>query len=113
MLGQPQSADALIEISDDGPGIPPELLEKVFELFFKADPARAPLAGRGFGLGLSIARDIIERHGGSISLLNGSTQGLIVRMTLKGPERAASKRVAEAETAHHPGAKASVDFVLR
>ena len=47
VLGQPQSADAHIEISDDGPGIPPELLEKVFEPFFKADPARAPLAGRG------------------------------------------------------------------
>jgi signal transduction histidine kinase len=113
VLGQPQSADAHIEISDNGPGIPAELVERVFEPFFKADPARSPLAGRGFGLGLSIARDIIERHGGSINLLNGSPQGLIVRMMLKGPERVAVKRVAETEKTRGPGTEPSLHLSLR
>ena len=112
-LGQATSADARIEISDNGPGIPPELLEKVFEPFFKADPARAPLGARGFGLGLSIARDIIERHGGSIALLNGSPRGLIVRMMLKGHRPAAVERPADAEKARRLGAEPSLDPILR
>jgi signal transduction histidine kinase len=109
-LAQAKPADTCIEISDNGPGIAPELLEKVFEPFFKADPARAPLGARGFGLGLSIARDIIERHGGSITLLNGSPRGLTVSMMLKGPRPAAVKRTADAEKAHRPGAESSLDL---
>jgi signal transduction histidine kinase len=72
-----------IEISDDGPGIPTELLEKVFEPFFRADPARFRSGAKNFGLGLSIARDIIEGHGGSISLFNRLSGGLTVRISLK------------------------------
>jgi signal transduction histidine kinase len=72
-----------IEISDDGPGIPTELLEKVFEPFFRADPARFRSGAKNFGLGLSIARDIIEGHGGSISLFNPLSGGLTVRISLK------------------------------
>ena len=69
-----------IEISDDGPGIPPQLREKVFEPFFKGDSAR-PSSGRGgFGLGLSIARDIVRRHAGTIELINRMPQGLTVRL---------------------------------
>ncbi|HEY1944833.1 MAG TPA: ATP-binding protein [Roseiarcus sp.] len=73
---------AQIEISDDGPGIPASLRSKVFEPFFKADSAR-PSSGRGFGLGLSIARDIALRHDGEIDLLDNDPSGLRVRLTIR------------------------------
>ncbi len=72
---------AHVDIADDGPGIPVELREKVFEPFFKADPARSPQRG-GFGLGLTIAREIVARLGGSIAFLDTHPRGLIVRLTL-------------------------------
>jgi signal transduction histidine kinase len=84
---------AAIEISDDGPGISPELLEKVFEPFFKVDDARSPSGARGFGLGLSISRDIIERQGGSITLFNRYPAGLTVRILLRRDEKAGSMGV--------------------
>jgi signal transduction histidine kinase len=78
-----QGSEAVeIEVFDDGPGIPPDFREKVFEPFFKADSARTASRG-GFGLGLSIARDIIHRHGGSITLSDRTPRGLRVRVLLK------------------------------
>jgi signal transduction histidine kinase len=70
-----------ITIADDGPGIPAALHDKVFEPFFKADSARTQNGG-GFGLGLSIAQDIVKRHGGDISLLEREPAGLAVRILL-------------------------------
>jgi signal transduction histidine kinase len=70
-----------IEIADDGPGIPVTLRGKVFEPFFKADSARAQNGG-GFGLGLSIAQEIVKRHGGNIALLSREPVGLAVRILL-------------------------------
>ena len=52
-----------IAVSDDGPGIPPEHLERVFERFHRVDEARAR-ERVGAGLGLAIARAIVEAHGG-------------------------------------------------
>ena len=73
-----------IEVADDGPGIPAALRDKVFEPFFKGDSAR-PSSGRGgFGLGLSIARDIVRRHGGTIELVNDAPQGQAVRLCIAG-----------------------------
>lgn len=66
---------ARIVIEDDGPGIPPDLLGQVFEPFFRADPARRQDI-RGAGLGLTIAREIIQRAGGTISISNGASGGL-------------------------------------
>jgi signal transduction histidine kinase len=68
-----------IEISDDGPGIPAALRDKVFQPFFKIDGAKSK---NGFGLGLSIAQDIIKRHGGDIQLCPGEPAGLRVLMVL-------------------------------
>lgn len=73
---------ALIEVSDDGPGIPPAWREKALEPFFKCDSARRSPGRGGFGLGLSIARDIVRRHGGDIELLDNPPRGLTVRLTL-------------------------------
>jgi signal transduction histidine kinase len=70
-----------IEVLDDGPGIPSALRTKVFEPFFKADDARSRDNG-GFGLGLSIARDIIKRHGGGIEMRPREPSGLRVLLVL-------------------------------
>jgi signal transduction histidine kinase len=66
---------ARIVIEDEGPGIPPELLDQVFEPFFRADPARRQDI-RGAGLGLTIAREIVQRAGGTISISNREAGGL-------------------------------------
>jgi signal transduction histidine kinase len=54
-----------LEVLDEGPGIPPEEAERVFERFYRSDHARST-AGGGSGLGLAIARWIVELHGGEI-----------------------------------------------
>jgi heavy metal sensor kinase len=51
-------------ITDDGPGVAPELADRVFDRFVRGDPARG--TGTGSGLGLSICREIVEAHGGAI-----------------------------------------------
>lgn len=53
-----------ISVADDGPGIPAQDLERIFERFYQVDRARGPR--RGSGLGLAIAREIVHAHGGSI-----------------------------------------------
>ncbi|MGF1666834.1 MAG: sensor histidine kinase [Acidimicrobiia bacterium] len=58
---------SILTVSDRGPGIPPGDLERVFERFHRADPART---GPGTGLGLAIARQIVTAHGGTIVVNN-------------------------------------------
>jgi signal transduction histidine kinase len=70
-----------IEISDGGPGIPEERMAEMFQPFTRLEPSRNPETG-GFGLGLSIAKDIIEGHSGAISLHNRPDGGLLVRIDL-------------------------------
>ncbi|ADH88271.1 integral membrane sensor signal transduction histidine kinase [Ancylobacter novellus DSM 506] len=78
--------EALVRIEDHGPGIPPELLDRVFEPFFRVDPARgAPVPGAG--LGLAIAREIIVNNGGSLSLSNLAAGGLGQRVSLPAVEQ--------------------------
>lgn len=72
---------ARITITDDGPGIAPELLGQVFEPFFRADPARRQNIP-GAGLGLTIAREIIGRAGGTIAIANGAVRGLVQTVDL-------------------------------
>ena len=66
----------MIEVIDDGPGIPPELLPDVFERFAK-DPASP-----GSGLGLAIARDLVQAHGGTIEAISPAGQGTTIRVRL-------------------------------
>src|SRR6185436_5824028 len=61
--------EALATVEDDGPGMPPENLETVFERFYTSRPKGAAFGGNS-GLGLSIARQIIEAHGGTIRAEN-------------------------------------------
>lgn len=69
-------ATARITIADQGPGIAPDLIDQVFEPFFRADRARRQ-AIPGAGLGLTISREIIRRAGGDITIANGLGGGLI------------------------------------
>jgi signal transduction histidine kinase len=66
---------AFIEIVDNGPGIPQELLARAFEPFFRVDAARSSTAGAG--LGLAIAKEIIHRNRGTLVLANRAGGGLI------------------------------------
>lgn len=66
---------AVLTIADHGPGIPAELLNKAFEPFFRVDLGRRQSVP-GAGLGLAIAKEIIERYGGTITLENRSGGGL-------------------------------------
>jgi signal transduction histidine kinase len=59
---------AVLVIADDGPGIPPDRAEHIFERFGRLDQARSASSG-GTGLGLAIAREIIERHHGTIEMI--------------------------------------------
>ena len=70
-----------ISVCDEGPGIPPEELEKVFEPFYRLESSRNRDTG-GTGLGLSIARDVAQAHRGSLILLNRPEGGLEARLTL-------------------------------
>lgn len=79
----------VVEISDRGPGIPPEHLEAVFEPYRRLETSRNRSTG-GVGLGLAIARETARRHGGSLSLHNREGGGLIARLELPRPEQGAS-----------------------
>jgi signal transduction histidine kinase len=61
-----------IRVSDDGPGVPPEHTERIFDRFYRADASRSRTTG-GAGLGLAIARELVELHGGTIRLEGRST----------------------------------------
>jgi signal transduction histidine kinase len=73
--------DVVIRIRDEGPGIPAAALEQVFEPFFRIEASRSRDTG-GAGLGLSIARDIAQAHGGSVVLTNLAGGGLEAALTL-------------------------------
>ncbi|HJY41531.1 MAG TPA: ATP-binding protein [Steroidobacteraceae bacterium] len=71
----------VIRIADDGPGIPQEMLERVFEPFYRLDSSRSRDTG-GAGLVLSIARDVAQAHGGNLTLRNRPEGGLTAELRL-------------------------------
>jgi two-component system, OmpR family, sensor histidine kinase BaeS len=70
-----------VEVRDTGPGIPEKDLPYVFERFYRADEARARDTG-GSGIGLAVARRIVEDHGGEVFARNGENGGAVVGFTL-------------------------------
>jgi signal transduction histidine kinase len=71
----------VVEIEDDGPGIPPGELDRVFEPFHRGEPSRNRETG-GVGLGLPIARNIMRAHGGDVTIVNRPTGGAKATVTL-------------------------------
>lgn len=70
---------ALLTVADDGAGIPPGDLERIFERFYQVDPARS---NKGAGLGLSIARWIVDQHHGAITARNNDGPGATFTVSL-------------------------------
>jgi two-component system sensor histidine kinase ChvG len=64
-----------IVVDDDGPGIPPDQLENIFERFYSDRPQSDSTLGKNSGLGLSISRDIIDAYGGRIEASNRIAAG--------------------------------------
>ena len=73
------TGEAELVVTDEGPGIPEGMEERVFARFFRADAARS---GGGSGLGLAIARSIVARHGGTIAAANRPTGGAVLTVRL-------------------------------
>jgi signal transduction histidine kinase len=73
--------NAIVEIEDDGPGIPTEDFERVFEPFYRREPSRSRQTG-GIGLGLAVVRSVARAHGGDAVLVNRDGGGLTARVQL-------------------------------
>jgi len=73
-----------VAVEDDGPGLPSDRLEEAFQPFVRLEPSRSRETG-GIGLGLSIARGIVQSHGGTITLANRDVGGLRVEIRLPRP----------------------------
>jgi signal transduction histidine kinase len=80
-----------IRVRDAGPGIPPQELERVFEPFYRVESSRNRDSG-GTGLGLTIARDIAQAHGGALTLQNLAGGGLEALLVLPRRRGAAPRR---------------------
>ena len=83
--------EVVVEVQDDGPGIPLEVRERIFEVFYSS-------RGGGTGLGLPIARQIIERHGGTIEVDSVEGQGTTFRIRLPRHHRRAADSPASDKT---------------
>jgi len=82
-----EQGDIVVRIVDDGPGVDPGELPRVFDRFFRGH-GEADLLNDGLGIGLPIARQIVQRHGGSISLDNAEGRGAVLEIRLPAPEGA-------------------------
>ncbi|HEX5115708.1 MAG TPA: HAMP domain-containing sensor histidine kinase [Pseudonocardiaceae bacterium] len=76
-----QPGEAVLEVADKGPGLPPDQAERVFERFYRADPARGRANG-GTGLGLAIVAAIVAAHGGRVEVQTSVGVGTTFRVLL-------------------------------
>lgn len=79
-LGE-EDGTVIVSVTDDGPGVPPDLISRVTEPFERIEPSRSRHSG-GVGLGLSIVKALAENHGGTIAIENRMTGGLRVAVRL-------------------------------
>jgi two-component system, OmpR family, sensor kinase len=92
-------------VEDDGPGIPTEERERVFDRFHRTDPARDRASG-GAGLGLAIVRAIVEAHGGRVSASQSPEGGARMEIELDGFTPSSQPRPAESSPELATGARA-------
>jgi len=76
---QVENGVALVSVSDNGPGVPPEEHEKLFRRFYRQEASRTR---PGYGLGLSLAAAIAELHGGGIRIVRDQRPGLWLLISL-------------------------------
>ena len=76
---QQQNSSAVLEVKDNGPGIPADTLEHIFDRFYRGDPARE---GSGTGLGLALVRSIVQLHQGQIRVSSTLGEGSCFRVVL-------------------------------
>lgn len=81
MRGTERGGEAVLKVSDSGPGVPEDSLAKLFEPFYRLDDARGRLTG-GVGLGLAITERAVRFHGGKVSAFNRAEGGLRVEIRL-------------------------------
>jgi len=75
VTAQQTLAEVIIEVADNGPGLSKSDQERIFERFFRADPARVRHSGEGSGLGLSIVDAVMKAHGGYVSVKSELDKG--------------------------------------
>jgi heavy metal sensor kinase len=83
-----ERGEAVVTVSDDGPGVPSEDRERIFERFARRDPARS--RGAGAGLGLAICREIVTSHGGRIWVEQRTPTGSLFVVALPAGEPSSS-----------------------
>jgi heavy metal sensor kinase len=76
-----RGGEAVVDVADEGPGIPPEYRARIFDRFFRVDRGRSRDHG-GSGLGLAIAKWAVEVNGGRIAVAAGQSGGSVFRLTL-------------------------------
>ncbi len=84
LAARQEAGAAVLEVEDDGAGIPAEALPHIFERFYRADPSRSEEEG-GSGLGLPIARSLVEAHGGTIDAHSRQGEGTTFTIRLPAP----------------------------
>ena len=78
----PEGADAVVEVADDGPGVPVELREQIFERFVRGDGPADTAVGGGSGLGLAIVAAVAKSHGGSAAVGESELGGALFEVRL-------------------------------
>jgi two-component system, OmpR family, sensor kinase len=80
---------AVLEVADDGPGIPPHLREQIFDRFIRGDGPADTAVGAGSGLGLAIVRAVATSHGGTVEAAESDAGGalFLIRLPMANPER--------------------------
>jgi two-component system, OmpR family, sensor kinase len=88
-----RDGEAVVEVADDGPGIPPEMRRLVFDRFVRGQGPSDTIRGTGSGLGLAIVSAVAETHGGSVEATESDSGGALVlaRIPLAAPSKPAGK----------------------